>query len=250
MVLSALLWERHCGPLSLFTDSTFFSFLKEAGLLGLWSGGTDTITIDTIPSSVDQKVFWAAAKLFALQKAEAPIAMVDNDLFVWKDLSPFLKDDAITVLHREELWDCYVPKEELGTPPGYRFDPDWDWEEKPCNTAFAFFPEESFKKRYTEAAIGFMAGNPGKDAVRSSQMVFAEQRILSMCAKRDNVSVITLVEDPFDEQNNLFTHLWGAKDLTKENRLERQRLLDSIMARISELNEGYHQRIKELYLLD
>ena len=150
MVLSALLWRKNCGTIKLYTDSVFYAYLVSNGLTELWDGGIDTETIDTIPSSVNQTVFWAAAKLFALQHATAPVAMVDCDLFFWRDISKFINSECVTVLHREELVECYVSPEELDIPTGYQFDTKWSWKEKPCNTAFAFFPNDEFMSRFAD----------------------------------------------------------------------------------------------------
>lgn len=247
MVLSALLWRKNCGTIKLFTDNVFLSFLVKNGLTELWDGGIDTDTIDNIPMSVNQKVFWAAAKLFALNDATAPVAMVDHDLFFWKNICEDMGMDRLTVLHKEDFWDCYVPKELLGTPPDYLFDDHWDWEQYPCNTAFAFFPDNQFKKKYTQEAIRFMTNNPGADARPSSQMVFAEQRILPMCAKLDGVSIRTLIDNPFDEKNDIFTHLWGAKARAKRNKKNMKRLISAIWSKIKEIDLAYYQKLRVIF---
>lgn len=247
IVLSALLWKKNCGSLKLYADSLFASFIDRSGLTDLWDDGIDTMTLDSIPASVNQRVFWSAAKLFALKDADCPVAMVDNDLFFWKDVGPRLNASAVTVLHREELWDCYVPKRLLGISPGYCFDPAWSWRVKPCNTAFAYFPDDRFKDRYTAEAIRFMTDNPGKDAAHSSQMVFAEQRILAMCARRDGIPVKTLVSNPFDEKNDMFTHLWGAKKRARGNKKDMKLLVSAIWKKIKEMDDGYYGRMVRLY---
>ena len=247
LILSALLWIRNCGSLRLYTDRPFYSFLVENDLDSLWDDGIDITTIEAIPKTINQQVFWAAAKLFALKDVKAPIAMVDNDLFFWRDISEDIAVGDITVLHRENLVECYVPKELLGIPEGYSFNPGWDWEERPCNTAFAYFPEEWFKQVYTDEAIRFMTENPGRDAKPSSQMVFAEQRILAMCSKLNNLRVGTLVEEPFQENNDCFTHLWGAKARARTNRRDMNVLLSAIRGKINEIDPVYYVKINRLW---
>ena len=39
-----------------------------------------------------------------------------------------------------------------------------------------------------------------------SQMVFAEQRIVSMCAKKMNIPIYHFLDDPFQADNSIFTH--------------------------------------------
>lgn len=243
MVLSALLWRKNCGTIKLYTDSFFYAFLTSNGLADCWDGGIDTNILEAIPPSINQKVFWAAAKLFALRDAEAPVAMVDGDLFFWRDISKIIDLRCVTVLHREDFFECYVSKDFLGIPPSYQFDERWDWKLYPCNTAFAYFPQNEFKETYTEEAIRFMTGNLGEDVKPSSQMVFAEQRILPMCAKCNNIQVKTLIDDPFDEENTLFTHLWGAKGRARKNKKEMKQLISAINEKIKELDNAIYNRM-------
>ena len=46
-----------------------------------------------------------------------------------------------------------------------------------------------------------------------TNMVFAEQRLLSMCAERKKIKIneIMTLEELFNENQKLFTHTWGYK---------------------------------------
>ena len=167
---------------------------------------------------INQNVFWAAAKLYALKEESAPVTMIDTDLFVWGDIRDTLNKSEIAVLHREDLeqTDCYLPSYELGVRDGYCYDPEWDWSENPCNTALAYFRDDGFKNYYVSKAIDFMYRNEGPALGRSCQMVFAEQRLLAMCAKQKGVHVFSFLDDPYQINNSLFTHLWGAKRIATE----------------------------------
>lgn len=244
IVLSALLWKKHNGTIRLYTDSTGASYFERHNLLELWDGGVDLSVVESIPPSINQHVFWAAAKIFALKDAKAPVAMIDNDLFIWKKLPKQVVESSLSVLHPEDLWDCYVPKDKLSIPAGYSFNETWDWNAKPFNTAFAYFSDEQFKEVYTTEAIRFMTDNPGKDEVPSSQMVFAEQRILAMCANALKVQACFLTTDPFDLNNKLFTHIWGAKAITRHNSKKEEEVLNAILLSIKELSDNYYNILK------
>lgn len=244
-VLSALLWKKFNGPIKLYTDEAGRDFVISHSLDSLW----DSMDIDTladIPSDIDQRVFWAGSKLFALKAEKCPVAMVDTDLFVWKDINPICVDKTLVTLHREEFIDCYPPKSELTTAPGYSFQ-DWmDWTVKPCNTAFAFFSDESLKSFYFQEAVRFMTGNDQPSVYVNSQMVFAEQRLLAMCAKHMGVDVFTLVEDPFDRNNDIFTHLWGAKRIARKDKRQREKLENALLSKIRGLSEDYYNQLLSL----
>ena len=246
ITLSALLWKKHNGTIRLYTDSLGASFFERNHLLDLWDAGVDLSVIESMPTNINQHAFWAAAKIFALKDAKAPVAMIDNDLFIWKELPESVINSCLTVLHPEDLWDCYVSKEKLSIPLGYSFNEAWDWNVKPFNTAFAFFSDEPFKNDYTSEAIRFMMDNQGENEVPSSQMVFAEQRILAMCAKAMNIPVCFLAEDPFELSNKLFTHIWGAKAITRRNAKKKEEVLNAILISIKELSDYYYEIIKSM----
>ena len=245
-VLSALLWKKFNGPIKLYTDDAGLDYMKSVGLASLW----DIINVDTLNSiakDIDQKVFWAGAKLYALRAESAPVAMIDTDLFIWKDISSYCNHKKLVTLHREDLIECYPPIEGLNVAEGYSFK-DWmDWTVKPCNTAFAFFSDEYFKSFYVDEAIRFMKGNNNPSTYASSQMVFAEQRLLSMCAKHYGIVINTLIEDPYDTKNELFTHLWGAKGIARDNRKQRKRLERALLEKIKCLSEEYYNRLCSLH---
>ena len=71
----------------------------------------------------------------------------------------------------------------------YKFDREWDWKAKPCNTAFTYIADEDFKKYYVDSAIDFMRNTiSGEDTLKN--MVFAEQRLISMCAKKMGITIM------------------------------------------------------------
>ena len=86
-------------------------------------------------------------------------------------------------------------------------------------------------------------------------MVFAEQRLLAMCAKHMGVAIGSMVDDPFDSSNDLFTHLWGAKRLARRNKQQRIKLENAILCKVKALSEDYYdllcfQRSKEVVAHD
>ncbi len=244
-VLSALLWKRFNGGIKLYTDDIGLEYLMSRKLDSLWDS-IDDKTLNAIPKTIDQQVFWASAKLFALRVEQCPVAMLDGDLFIWKDIRSFCENKSLVTLHREDLIDCYPPKEQLNTAIGYSFGEWMDWTVRPCNTAFAYFSNESLKSFYISEAIRFMEGNSKPSMIANSQMVFAEQRLLAMCAKEMSVEIVSLVGDPFDSTNDLFTHLWGAKRLVRRDEYQRQRLEEALLRKVKAFSEEYYNLLCEI----
>jgi hypothetical protein len=116
----------------------------------------------------------------------------------------------------EQLKSCYIDYRFLKKREGYKPDPNWDWNQDPYNTALTYFNDSKFLKYYTDKSIDFMRGNTERPMEMVSQMVFAEQRIFGMCAKRKKIAVGTFLTSPYDN-NPSFTHIWGGKDEARNN---------------------------------
>ena len=246
-VLSALMWREKNGTIKLYTDKTGYDYYDSCGLLDLWDGGVDTDVVENIPDTINQQIFWAAAKIFALQNEPAPVAMIDTDLIVWEDIASELVSQKLAVLHREEIREhIYFPSNLLKKRKDYKFDTEWDWKELPCCTAFAYFSDQSFKDYYTNCAIDFMTGNNEYTNDRLSQMVFAEQRIISMCAKKMNIPVFHFLNHPYQTDNTRFTHIWGGKDIARDNIQQRKMLCKALLQQIKERFPCYYDKLSEL----
>jgi len=246
-VLSALMWREKNGAIKLYTDKTGYDYYDSLGLLDLWDGGTDTEVVENIPDTINHQIFWAAAKIFALRKESTPVAMIDTDLIIWENIATELASQKLAVLHREEIWEhIYLPSNLLKKPKNYQFDPEWDWKVLPCNMAFAYFADSDFKDYYTNCAIDFMTGNCEKPKERLSQMVFAEQRIISMCAKKMKIPIFHFLNDPYQSDNTRFTHIWGGKDIARDNLRHRKELCDALLKQIEKRFPSYYDKLSDM----
>jgi hypothetical protein len=250
-VLSAMMWRKLNGSIKLYTDKFGMDYYNSLGLLDLWDAGIDTVVLDKIPDTVNQQIYWAAAKIFALQAEPVPVAMIDADLIAWQDLSVTLRNKQIAVIHREKLMpDIYLPQNLLKTHKGYRFDPDWDWTVLPCNAAFTYFGNQQLKDYYTACSIDFMTGKIAQPQEMVSQMVFAEQRLMAMCAGKMQLPVYHFLDEPFQKDNRIFTHIWGAKSVARENPKARHRLCLALLKKIEEHFPDYHEKIIQLNMFN
>lgn len=213
-ILSALKWREKNGGIKMVTDSAGFEFYKSRGMCGVW----DEITteLDDIPDSINPGMFWAAGKLFALKMQSAPVAAIDTDFIVWDRLA-FDNMSDISVIHKEEIYpDVYPDIHHFNMKQGYIFDPDLDWREYPSNMAFYFIRNEELKNSYTDAAIEFMENSLDGDNL--TYMVFAEQRLISMLAKKLNteINALSSPEKLFKDGERYFTHTWGMKQQMRD----------------------------------
>lgn len=228
MALSALMWRKLNGEIELLTDNHGAEYFEKIGVVSLWNNVRTVIPNDL--EGINPYMFWAAGKLLALREVEAPVVMIDTDFIVWKRLD-FGKN--VIAAHRENISDGIYPYPAcFKMNRNYRFPVDINSAALPLNTAFLYLPDEDFKQFYVNQAIGFMkCAENCDDYLR--YMVFAEQRLLAMLTEKLNIGVDTLLDkDALFFPQDSFTHLWGAKQVMRDNQAERERFCERCRERI------------------
>ena len=214
-ILSALKWREKNGTIKMVTDNAGYKFYEERGMMCLWDAVTTEL--EEIPDCVNPQQFWAAGKLFALRNEEIPVAVIDTDFIVWDRLAfDNLRD--IMVIHREDLYsDVYPEIHHFNMKRGYIFNPDLDWRLNPANTAFYVIKSEELRDLYVKEAVDFMYNAEDGDTL--TYMVFAEQRLLPMCANMIGVELgeFSNAEKLFCDGERYFTHTWGMKQQMRED---------------------------------
>jgi hypothetical protein len=81
----------------------------------------------------------------------------------------------------------------------YQFDNHLDWNIKACNTAYSVIKNEKLLRYYTDKSIEYMRHTcEQNDGL--AYIVLAEQRMLPMCAKKLDMSIMS-----YSDLNRLFT---------------------------------------------
>ena len=136
MILSALMWRKMNGPITLYGDARAIDYVEGQGLSHIWNGGIKEIQV---PDSISPGVFWAAGKLYALKAAHMPAVMVDLDLIVWKNIGEYIAGTDICAIHREGIYpDVYPGRDFFNMDSSYSFDPLWSWDVPPVNTCMLY----------------------------------------------------------------------------------------------------------------
>jgi hypothetical protein len=195
----------------MITDQAGLAYYHKLGLAHIWDLGlTDRLETD-IDGGISPQSFWAAGKLFALRGAKAPRVMIDTDFIVWKPVAGLLAGTPLAVIHRETINDTWYPGKSFFNMDGqYRFPDEWDWTVPPCNTAFFYIADGAFKDHYTSESVRFMRSLRGTKNI-TAEMVFAEQRLLGMCAAAKGIAVKSLLDERNLDNQDYFTHVWGLK---------------------------------------
>jgi len=82
MILSALEWKKYNGAICLYTDTTGKEILERAGILEIWDS-VNTALDEMDDLQIDENIFWAGSKIFALSKQNFPCVMIDLDFIAW-----------------------------------------------------------------------------------------------------------------------------------------------------------------------
>ena len=231
MILSALEWKKHNGRIKLVTDPRGAEYLNRFGLPGIYD--EIDVSLDGMDRlGVDEKTFWAGAKLFALSRQQCPCVMLDLDFIVWQpiDFAPYRND--VAVIHFEQVGnDVYPPSEHFRFKHGFKLPPSLDWTVKACNTAFAYFGARDLVNRYCDFAFEFMRAADGDGL---PYMVFVEQRWLAMCARlmRRPVHELSSLDDLFGGRQKYFTHVWGAKQRLRDDPAFAEKFCSDCIARL------------------
>ena len=244
-VLSALCWREKNGSIVMITDKEGEKLFKSIGITDIWDSLDSSLSFDS--NEIDPIMFWAGGKLLALQKFPAPCVMIDTDFIVWDRLQ---FEKKLIAAHEEYLNPSVYPDINTFNMDSYTFPDGLDYTMPALNTAFLYMPEEDFKQYYTSQAITFMKkAKKGGDYL--TYMVFAEQRLLPMLAKKCGVEYTTLLDkDTLFLPQNSYTHLWGAKQAMRDDKAERERFLKSCRDRINNSYPGYSfliDRIENFY---
>ncbi len=233
--LSALCWRKYNGPIFLITDLAGAEYFTEQGL-GYAYDGIFPI-IENSYRGTDPIKYWAAGKIEALRLSKGPCAIIDLDLIVWRPLS--LSRSQLIVAHFEHIHDLvYPPLSYFDMSPRYTFPQEWDEDAKAFNTAFLYIADDSFRKYYAKESIRFMQFERDTVDNKVKCMVFAEQRILGMCAKAKNIKADFLVDyDNLSAHQDNITHVWTAKPILMKHEDLRHRYIELCEKKIKQLND-------------
>lgn len=227
MILSALYWRKNNGNIKLVADKQVISYVINKKLEFIWNEIQEIEDYD-----INRNMFWAGGKIFALKEQESPIVMLDTDMIVWNDISPKLKKKVVAIHDEPIILDIYKGKDYFKMKNNYVFNDSFDWTVYPSNTALLYIEDDEFKDFYCKESIRFMRSSQD-DSDTLSYMVFAEQRLLSMCAKLKNINIGYMIQYPKDlGSQDDFTHLWGYKKALEYDESERKSFCRRCVKRI------------------
>jgi hypothetical protein len=199
LAVSVTQWQRLHGRAMLYCDSALALYLDRTCLLDLFDE-VDTATVDRADMlDLNPSVFWSLARIVSLGAAEVPFVSLDGDLIVWRDFTDVFARSSVVVTHWESTdpspW--YPGPRELRTPPGYHWDTWALADSDAANVSLLYMGDERIRDSYIEEARRFVVGNRARvspEAGVAPELLFAEQRLLSLIARRDSVPITPLID--------------------------------------------------------
>lgn len=217
-ILSALKWRELNGSIKMITDTVGKAYYESLGIDDIWDLGIEN-SLDNIDKNINPDIFWACGKIYALSSQLEPIVMIDTDFIVWRNIYELLEGEKVAVIHVEDINESVYPnKKYFKFKNKYKINDNFNWDIRPCNTAFTYISNKELKDFYVKTSIEFM-----KNAIvhedKIKYMVFAEQRLISMCCNYKNINIreLSTLEYLNSSEQDLFTHTWGFKDIMRND---------------------------------
>lgn len=233
--LSAMAWRRYNGPIYLITDPDGAAYFKEQRMEDTYDGILPIL--EPRNYGIDPIRYWASGKLQALKKVKAPCVVIDLDLVVWRPVD--VSGCILAAAHTEPVLERFYPDFSFFEMSRfYQFPEEWDSKVEPLNTSLMYFGVDWLKEYYADESIRFMQYERDSSDDGARCMVFAEQRILGMCAAAKGIVPKTYLkyDKPLEEQN-LITHIWSAKGLLREEKEIRDKYISLCEAKITQLEK-------------
>lgn len=241
--LSVMEWRRvNQGLMVLCSNFYFMDYARRTGFFDIYD---DWVQIE-VPGSVNQKIFWAAAKIYAYQKMPVGTVFIDIDAALHVDIDEFKQPGTVLICAHEDK----APGELHWLPASDTFVcPKWMRDQRPYkfsgyNMAIVCFLSEIVRDKYTDAAIGFMEGNPALPTENYSDwglMVYAEQRIIWLLLESITGRATYVVPD-FKAKPAPMTHLWQGKKFLDQSASARDELFRNMDSFIFAHYPDSHER--------
>lgn len=120
-----------------------------------------------------------------------------------------------------------------------------DWDVEALNTAFAYFNNSKLIKQYCDDAMWFMKNvKIDKNKFALPYMVLAEQRLLSIIGADNGYSIgsFSNLDNLFHSEQNMFTHIWGHKQILRDDKEKRYNFCKDCVKRIrKDFPEAYER---------
>lgn len=199
--LSALSWKKFHGRIELYCNESHLESLKKWGVDKLYDK-IDTELFANAPEEINRFHYWTFGKIFIPSMLEPPFVLVDTDLWITSELEfDFTKS---LIAHHEEKFDKnykgrfyddfthFLPEKYIGY---------FDDTINPLNVALLFVNDKDLVNEWFKISTEVLKSNRKTKLSNTQQIVFLEQRMLSMLAKKLDKNYSTFITQVYDSDN-------------------------------------------------
>ena len=160
-------------------------------------------------SSINPKVFWASAKIRAMQEQRGPYILVDNDFFVKEDFVRYLDSKKVCFSFLEITRGLYPSHVD---PKVRQLQLSFRLQNHAANTSFIYIPDtSSFNSTFTETSLEVMEALSRYEDIGSVYMLFAEQLLFYSILKHMRLDFQCLHRNMF----NSFRNCWMEEEVSQ-----------------------------------
>lgn len=248
LILSVKAYQKFVGPITLFADERGMKWAIKNKIASLY---TDCREI-RVPEYVDRRKFWAAGKIEAWSRMQAPCVSVDIDAVLYETPSIF-KD--IVALHSEPDELQVYKRSRLRTKiDEMTGKASCEYSSKflypPANVGVLCINDDAFRNRYASMSMDMMIRESSSplmqdyetiqvNGVPVTQMVLVEQYLLSALATAKGTSMSFIGELQTDNEhmlpNKAAFHLWNSKRYYAIHSRARERYIEFVIDELSRI---------------
>lgn len=189
MLHSARAWERHHGPVDLYTDQDGYRWLTHWGLEDLYRAIDLNVLASVDHKLYDPSTYYTLGKVFALAASNTALTWLDTDLYLHRPIEN-LGGEVFVVAHREAVGNVVYPTRDRLPDPNGIVEDGWDFRRSAANTALAYFGSAVHRDAFVRSCLAFARGTihpskgmtPGRPSRSSAFRCLRRPRSVSRCA--------------------------------------------------------------------
>ena len=197
MLHSARAWERHHGPVDLYTDQDGYRWLTHWGLEDLYRAIDLNVLASVDHKLYDPSTYYTLGKVFALAASNTALTWLDTDLYLHRPIEN-LGGEVFVVAHREAVGNVVYPTRDRLPDPNGIVEDGWDFRRSAANTALAYFGSAVHRDAFVRSCLAFAARNHTPIEGYDPRPAFAEQRVSVFEAASLGVPVRCVVDTVWD----------------------------------------------------
>ena len=230
-IVSSLKWRENNGNTLMICDKIAGDYYRSLGIDKVWNDIDDNLKV---PKNIDSEIYWAAGKLYAMNKVNTPFIMMDTDFIVWHNIYNKVSGKDLVAAHTERFKSYDGIDKYLNFKNNKILNNNQDV--KPFNTSLLYIANNNFKDYYLEQAFNMMKDLEIINYHKYKQMITIEQRLLAILAKEQNLKTDTFLSEniiykkkkPRSFHTRNFSHIWHAKKTYEKDDERRKKYCQKI----------------------